>query len=78
MSNDAHIGRKHNKKRTIIGAWIKDFVLVCVPGHHFNEIGHKWRYQTLQQARIITDHMLFVHIGLIVLGDNCFYLQQFR
>lgn len=30
--------------QTVVIGWIECFILICVPGYNFNEIGHKRRY----------------------------------
>lgn len=57
--------------RTIFCARKVVLILVGVPGDDLNEIGHKRGYQTLDNRRIAPNHVLLVHIGLVVLGNNC-------
>lgn len=42
-----------------------------MPGDNLNEIGHERGYQTLDNRRIAPNHVLLVHIGLVVLRNNC-------
>lgn len=57
--------------RTIFCAGKVVLILIGMPGDDLNEIGHKRRYQTLDNRRIAPNHVLLVHIGLVVLGNNC-------
>lgn len=45
-------------------------LLIGVPRNDLNEIGHKRRYQTLDDGRIAAYHVLLVHVRLVVLGDD--------
>lgn len=57
--------------RTIFCARKVILILIGMPGDDLNEIGHKRGYQTLDNRRIAPNHVLLVHIGLVVLGNNC-------
>lgn len=67
------ISRHHHRpfhSQTVIGVRIKCFILIRVPGHDANKIGHKrWNF-TLQNRRIASYDIVFVDISVINLTNN--------
>lgn len=57
--------------RTIFCARKVILILIGMPGDDLNEIGHKRGYQAFDNRRIAPYHVLLVHIGLVVLSNNC-------
>lgn len=56
---------------TVGGARKEVLLLIGVPRNDLNEVGHKRRYQTLDDGRIAADHVLLVHVRLVVLSHDC-------
>lgn len=50
---------------------IKRLILVRVPRDHLHEIRHEWGYLTLEYRRISANHILLVHVRVVVLSYNC-------
>lgn len=73
ISSCAHVPATtaREKYRTVCGAGKEVLLLIGVPRDHINEIGHKRRNQAFDDGRIAANHVLFVHVGLIVLRHNC-------
>jgi len=56
--------------RTVFRARKVVLLLIGVPGHHFDEIGHEGWNQTLDDRRIASYNVLLVNIRLVVLGNH--------
>lgn len=59
-----------NRSQTVISARIVGILLIGMPRHHFNEISDERRYQAFYNGRIATNHMLLVHISLVILSHH--------
>lgn len=63
--------QSRNPVPTVGGARKEVLLLIGVPRNDLNEVGHKRRYQTLDDGRIAADHVLLVHVRLVVLSHDC-------
>lgn len=74
MNQSQRVNVMGSKKRTVIGARVVGILLIGVPRHNIDKIGDKRWNQTFQYGRIPPNDMLFVHIGLVVLGNNWIFV----
>lgn len=56
--------------QTVFGAWHEVLILIRMPGHNTNEIGHKRGYLTLEYSRIAANNIGLIYIGIVVLGND--------